>query len=71
MCRATEVLRDKGKENQRSACGVKQKEQEIQKKLEELTTKDLYLKAYSRRQNIKFNRIPETRGEDTEEVCLI
>ena len=33
-----------------------------------MKTKDLYLEAYSRRENIKFNRIPETHGEDTEEV---
>ena len=43
------------------------KEQEINNKLKELTTKDLYLEAYSRRENIKFNYIPETpssgRGE--------
>ena len=45
-----------------------EEEKEIHKKLQELTTKDLYLEAYSRRENIKFNRIPETRGEDTEEV---
>ena len=47
---------------------LNQKEQEIHKKLEELKTKDLYLEAYSRRENIKFNRIPETHGEDTEEA---
>lgn len=47
---------------------LNQKEQEINKKLEELKTKDLYLEAYSRRENIKFNRIPETHGEDTEEA---
>ena len=40
----------------------------------ELTTKDLYLEAYSRRENIKFNHIPEgparSGGEekDTEEI---
>ena len=47
------------------------KEQEINNKLKELTTKDLY----SRRENIKFNHIPETlssssgeNGENTEAV---
>ena len=49
------------------------KEQEINNKLKELTTKDLYLEAYSRRENIKFNYIPETpssgeNGENTEAV---
>ena len=37
-----------------------QKEQEINDKLKDLATKDLYLEAYSRRENIKFNYIPET-----------
>lgn len=51
------------------------KEQEINHKLKVLTTKDLYLEAYSRRENIKFNNIPETpspssgeSGENTEAV---
>ena len=47
---------------------LNQKEQKIHKKLEELSTKDLYLEAYSRCKNIKFNHIPETCGEETEEV---
>ena len=45
---------------------LNQKEQKIHKKLEELSTKDLYLEAYSRYKNIKFNHIPETCGEETE-----
>ena len=47
-----------------------QKEQEINDKLKDLATKDLYLEAYSRRENIKFNYIPEmpppSSGEDGE-----
>ena len=52
-----------------------QKEQEINDKLKDLATKDLYHEAYSRRENIKFNYIPETPppssgedGENTEAV---
>ena len=49
------------------------KEQEIHSKMEELETKDLYLEAYSRRENIKFTNIaelssPSRKQEDTEEV---
>lgn len=36
-----------------------QKEQEINNKLKDLATKDLYLEAYSRWENIKFNYISE------------
>ena len=50
-----------------------EKEKLIDSKIEELNTKDLYLEAYSRRENIKFNNIEESspsgsREEDTEEV---
>ena len=52
-----------------------QKEQEINDILKDLATKDLYLEAYSRWENIKFNYIPETPppssgedGENTEAV---
>ena len=49
------------------------KEQEIHFKMEELETKDLYLEAYSRRENIKFTNItelssPSRKQEDTKEV---
>ena len=37
------------------------------KRLEALETKDLYLEAYSRRENIKFLNIEEEQNEDTEE----
>ena len=47
------------------------KEQKCQAKMEELETKDLYLEAYSRRENIKFTNIREStteneKQEDTE-----
>ena len=45
---------------------LESKEQEIDSKMEELKTKDLYLEAYSRRENIKFINIREPQ-EDTEE----
>lgn len=52
---------------------LKVKEGEIDQTLKDLNTKDLYLEAYSRRENIKFNNIPEFPSprnglEDTEEV---
>ena len=52
---------------------LESKEQEINSKMEELKTKDLYLEAYSRRENIKFINIREpdsvtTTQEDTEEI---
>ena len=52
---------------------LKVKEREIDQTLKDLNTKDLYLEAYSRRENIKFNNIPESPSprnglEDTEEV---
>ena len=52
---------------------LKVKEGEIDQTLKDLKTKDLYLEAYSRRENIKFNNIPESPSprnglEDTEAV---
>ena len=52
---------------------LESKEQEINSKMEELKTKDLYLEAYSRRENIKFINIREpdsvtTTQEDTKEI---
>ncbi|KAL9966914.1 hypothetical protein ACROYT_G025054 [Oculina patagonica] len=49
------------------------KEQEIHTKMEELETKDLYLEAYSRREDNKFTNIlefssPSRKRQDTEEV---
>ncbi|KAL9983207.1 hypothetical protein ACROYT_G005346 [Oculina patagonica] len=52
---------------------LKVKGGKIDQTLKDLNTKDLYLEAYSRRKNIKFNNIPEFPSlrnglEDTEEV---
>lgn len=52
---------------------LQEKERNINQAIEDLKTKDLYLEAYSRRENIKFNNIPESTSprnglEDTEEV---
>ena len=63
--------RIKGIEGKRAE--LKVKEGEIDQTLKDLNTKDLYLEAYSRRENIKFNNIPESPSprnglEDTEEV---
>ena len=49
------------------------KERKISQTLDDLNTKDLYLEAYSRRANIKFNKIKESpmlpnESENTEEV---
>ena len=49
------------------------KERKISQTLDDLNTKDLYLEAYSRRENIKFNKIKEwsihpNESENTEEV---
>ncbi|RUA06761.1 MAG: hypothetical protein DSY43_01280 [Gammaproteobacteria bacterium] len=44
------------------------KVQDLESKVEGLKTKDLYLEAYSRRENIKFLNIEEEEGEDVEEV---
>ena len=52
---------------------LKQKVRECQKQMDEMHTKNLYLEAYSRRENIKFMNIEERKisadqREDTEEV---
>lgn len=40
----------------------------LSRRYDDLETKDLYLEAYSRRENIKFLNIEEERGENTEEI---
>jgi len=52
---------------------LQEKERNINQALDDLKTKELYLEAYSRHENIKFNNIPESTSprnglEDTEEV---
>ena len=36
--------------------------------INDITSKNLYLEAYFRRENIKFFNVPEVQEEDTEEV---
>ena len=43
------------------------KERKLDDRVNDLISKDLYLEAYSRRENIKFFSIPEEQDEDTEE----
>lgn len=43
-------------------------ERKLRDQMNEVTSKTLYLEAYSRRENIKFFSIPEDEEEDTEEV---
>ena len=45
-----------------------EKEENLQGQIDALTSKNLYLESYSRRENIKFFSIPEDVGEDTEEI---
>lgn len=47
---------------------IKVEVKNLEAKVEELNTKDLYLEAYSRRENIKFMNIKEEEDEDVEEV---
>lgn len=56
-------------QNERIA-SLQAKEKELSDKISELTSKGLYLEAYSRRENIKFFNIPEPPegDEDTEET---
>ena len=42
-------------------------ERNLQDRINELSSKDLYLEAYSRREDIKFFSIPEEQDEDIEE----
>ena len=43
-------------------------ERKLTDQINDINSKNLYLEAYSRRENIKFFNIPEVREEDTEEV---
>lgn len=46
-------------------------DRKLTEKLNDITSKNLYLEAYSRRENIKFFNIPETQEENTEEVPVL
>ena len=64
-----ESLKD---QTNRNLAELTKKNDELEGKLRELESQNLYLNAYSRRENIKFENIPEetshNRHEDTEEV---
>ena len=45
-----------------------EKEKNLQEQINELTSKNLYLDSYSRRENIKLFSILEEKDEDTEEI---
>ncbi|KAL9978011.1 hypothetical protein ACROYT_G015485, partial [Oculina patagonica] len=45
-----------------------EKDRNLQKQVDDLKSKNLYLESYSRRENIKFFSIPEEQDEDTEET---
>ncbi|CAH3028683.1 unnamed protein product [Porites evermanni] len=55
------------KQNERITSLI-ESEKNLNHQMDEIISKNLYLEAYSRRENIKFFNIPEAREEDTEEV---
>ncbi|CAH3183085.1 unnamed protein product [Porites lobata] len=55
------------KQNERITSLI-ESEKKLNHQMDEIISKNLYLEAYSRRENIKFFNIPEAREEDTEEV---
>ena len=57
---ATKALDKRIKGIEGKIAELKVKEGEIDQTLKDLNTKDLYLEAYSRRENIKFNNFPES-----------
>ena len=61
-------LKNKIDEQNERITSLIESEKKLNHQMDEIISKNLYLEAYSRRENIKFFNIPEAREEDTEEV---
>ncbi|XP_078349534.1 uncharacterized protein LOC144658648 [Oculina patagonica] len=61
-------LKKKIEEQNEKIASLIESERKITAKMNDIVSKNLYLEAYSRRENIKYFNIPEAREEDTEEV---
>ncbi|XP_078357425.1 uncharacterized protein LOC144642018 [Oculina patagonica] len=61
-------LKKKIEEQNEKIASLIESERKVTAKMNDIVSKNLYLEAYSRRENIKYFNIPEAREEDTEEV---
>ena len=61
-------LKNKIDEQNERITSLIESEKKLNHQMDEIISKNLYLEAYSRRENIKFFNIPEAREEDTKEV---
>ena len=61
-------LKNKIDEQNERITSLIESEKKLNHQMDEIISKNLYLEAYSRRENTKFFNIPEAREEDTEEV---
>lgn len=63
-----DALKKQMEEQNKRITSLTESERKLTDQINDITSKNLYLEAYSRRENIKFFNIPEVREEDTEEV---
>lgn len=63
-----DALKKQMEEQNKKITSLTESERKLTDQINDITSKNLYLEAYSRRENIKFFNIPEVREEDTEEV---
>ena len=63
-----DALKKQMEEQNKRITSLIESERKLTDQINDITSKNLYLEAYSRRENIKFFNIPEVREEDTEEV---
>ena len=63
-----DALKKQMEEQNKRITSLIESERKLTDQINDITSKNLYLEAYSRRENIKFFNIPEAREEDTEEV---
>ena len=63
-----DALKKQMEEQNKRITSLIESERKLIDQINDINSKNLYLEAYSRRENIKFFNIPEVREEDTEEV---
>ena len=63
-----DALKKQMEEQTKRITSLIESERKLTDKINDINSKNLYLEAYSRRENIKVFNIPEVREEDTEEV---
>ena len=63
-----DALKKQMEEQTKRITSLIESERKLTDQINDINSKNLYLEAYSRRENIKFFNIPEVREEDTEEV---